>query len=200
MAEGRSPVHDSSMDDRAVELFVESIGRFADRVDDITDDQWSRPTPCAEWDVRTLVDHVCNEQLWAPHLVDGETIEQVGDRYDGDVLGDDPKATFRRAVEASSAAFQRADLDAIVHLSFGDVPCRVYLDQMLTDAEVHGWDLARGLGDDTELEPETASYLLPGMQAQEELIRSSGMFGDAVPVDDGADDATRLLALLGRRP
>jgi len=187
------------MDDRAVELFVESIGRFADRVDGITDDQWVQRTPCDEWDVRALVGHVCGEQLWAPHLVDGETIEQVGDRYDGDVLGDDPKATFRRAVEASTAAFGRADLDELVHLSFGDVPCRVYLDQMLTDAEVHGWDLARALGDDADLEPETASYLLPGVQAQEELLRSSGMFGEPVPVDGGADDATRLLALLGRR-
>ena len=188
------------MDDRGVELFVESIGRFADRVDDIADDQWRRSTPCADWDVRALVHHVCTEQLWAPHLVDGETIEQVGDRYDGDVLGDDPKAAFRHAVERSKAAFQRADLGAIVHLSFGDVPCRVYLDQMLTDAEVHGWDLATALGDEAELEPETASYLLPGMEAQEELIRSSGAFGDPVPADDDADDAAKLLALLGRRP
>lgn len=188
------------MDDRAVELFVESIGRFADRVDGIAHDQWAQPTPCAEWEVRTLVNHVCGEQLWAPHLVAGETIAQVGDRYDGDVLGDDPKTTFRRAVEASTAAFSRAALDEDVHLSFGDVPCRVYLDQMLTDAEVHGWDLARALGEDAELEPETASYLLPGVQAQEELLRSSGMFAEPVPVGADADDATKLLGVLGRRP
>jgi uncharacterized protein (TIGR03086 family) len=191
---------DGPMTANPVDLFVASITRFADRVDGIDADQWSRPTPCEDWDVRTLVDHVGNEQLWAPHLVDGETIEQVGDRYDGDVLGDDPKATFRRSVEGSIAAFQRADLDALVHLSFGDVPCRIYLDQMLTDAEVHGWDLARGLGQDATLDPETAAYLLPSMEAQEELIRSSGVFGDRVPVDDDADDAARLLALLGRRP
>ncbi|MGK2929614.1 MAG: TIGR03086 family metal-binding protein [Acidimicrobiales bacterium] len=188
------------MADRAVELFVESIGRFADRVDDIADDDWGNQTPCAEWGVRVLVNHVCNEQLWAPHLVAGETLDQVGDRYDGDVLGDDPKAAFRRAVEGSIAAFAGADLDGIVHLSFGDVPCRVYLEQMLTDAEVHGWDLAEGLGEPTELEPETASFLLPTMEAQADLIRSSGMFGDSVPVDDDADDATKLLALLGRDP
>jgi len=188
------------MDDRAVELFVESIGRFADRVDEVTDDQWARPTPCEQWDVRTLVNHVCGEQLWAPHLVDGETIAQVGDRYDGDVLGDDPKGTFRRAVEASTAAFSRADLDELVHLSFGDVPCRTYLEQMLTDAEVHGWDLAKALGEDADLEPETASYLLPGIVAQEELLRSSGMFAEPVPVADDADDATKLLGILGRRP
>jgi uncharacterized protein (TIGR03086 family) len=188
------------MDDRAVELFVESIGRFADRVDDIDDDQWSRPTPCAEWDVRALVDHVCNEQLWAPHLVDGETIEQVGDRYDGDLLGDDPKATVPDAVAGSTETFAVADLDAIVHLSFGDVPCAVYLEQMLTDAEVHGWDLAKALGEPAAIDPAVASHLLPAMQAQAELIRSSGVFGPAVAVDADADDATQLLGLLGRDP
>ena len=188
------------MGDRAVELFVASIRRFADRVDDIGDDDWGRSTPCADWDVRELVNHVCNEQLWTPHLIDGETIADVGDRYDGDVLGDDPKAAFRTAVERSTAAFSAADLDAIVHLSFGDVPCAVYLEQMLTDAEVHGWDLARGLGRSTALDPATASHLLPRMQAQEQLIRSSGVFGDPVTVDDDADDGAKLLALLGRDP
>lgn len=188
------------MAERIVELFAESIGRFADQVDEIGEDQWDAPTPCAEWDVHALVDHVCNEQLWAPHLVAGETIDQVGDRYDGDCLGDDPKGTFRRAVEGSTAAFAGADLDATVHLSFGDVPCRIYLEQMLTDAEVHGWDLAKGLGEAAELEPETASFLLPTMEAQEELIRSTGVFGSAVPVRDDADDEARLLALLGRDP
>ena len=188
------------MGDRAVDLFVGSIGRFADQVEGITDDQWHQPSACDEWDVRTLVNHVCGEQLWAPHLVDGETLEQVGDRYDGDVLGDDPKATFRSAVEGSVAAFRRADLDALVHLSFGDVPCGLYLDQMLTDAEVHGWDLAKGLGADADLDPDTASYLLPGVRGQADLLQASGLFDAPVPVGDDADDAATLLGLLGRRP
>ena len=181
-------------------LFAASIDRFADRVAGITGSQWSNATPCADWDVRTLVNHVANEQLWAPHLVAGETIEQVGDRYDGDVLGDDPAGVFRRAAEASKAAFAAADLDAIVHLSFGDLPCRGYLEQMLTDAEVHGWDLSVGLGQDGVIDPEIASVLLPAMQAQEALIRASGVFGDAVSVPEDASDGDRLLGLLGRQP
>jgi uncharacterized protein (TIGR03086 family) len=188
------------MADHPVDLFVDSIRRFAERVDAIGDDQWDHSTPCSDWDVRTLVNHVCNEQLWAPHLVAGETIEQVGDRYDGDLLGDDPKATVRDAVAGSTETFAVADLDAIVHLSFGDVPCAVYLEQMLTDAEVHGWDLAKALGEPAAVDPAVASHLLPAMQAQEELIRSSGVFGPAVEVDADADDATQLLGLLGRDP
>ena len=188
------------MAETEVQLFVDSIRRFADRVGRIGDDDWGRSTPCSDWDVRELVNHVCGEQLWAPHLVAGETIDQVGDRYDGDVLGADRKATFQQSVEGSTAAFERADLGALVHLSFGDVPCAVYLEQMLTDAEVHGWDLAKGLGEPAQLDPETAAHLLPRMQAQEQLIRGSGMFGAAVEVPADADDATRLLALLGRDP
>lgn len=188
------------MADRVTALFVESIGRFADRVARIGDDQWRNPTPCSDWDVRALVNHLCSEQLWAPHLVAGETIEQVGDRYDGDVLGRDPKATFRSAVQASTAAFSGADLDATVHLSFGDPPCHVYLQQMLTDAEVHGWDLAKGLGEPADLDPETASYLLAGIEGQAELLAVSGMFDDPVPVDTDTDAGTKLVALLGRDP
>ncbi len=188
------------MSNRTVELFAASIARMADRVDRIDDQQWTAPTPCSEWDVRALVNHVCGEQLWAPHLVAGATIDQVGDRYDGDVLGDDPRATFRQAAARSTDAFAGADLDATVHLSFGDVPCAVYLEQMLADAEVHGWDLAKALDEPAELDPETASELLPGAKAQEELLRASGLFGPAVDVDDDASDAHKLLALFGRDP
>lgn len=182
-----------------VELFRRSVGRFADRVDRIGDGQWSASTPCTDWDVRALVNHVAYEQMWAPHLVDGETIEQVGDRYDGDVLGADPKATFRTAAERSIAAFAGADLDAPVHLSFGDTPCREYLLQMLTDSEVHGWDLAVGTGQEATIDPEVAALLVPSVVEQEALISASGLFAAPVPVAHDADPATRLLALLGRR-
>jgi len=182
-----------------VRLFNRSIGRVIDRVDQVGAGQWSSPTPCSEWDVRTLVNHLTYEQLWAPHLVAGETIAEVGDRYDGDVLGDDPPAAARTAAHGSAAAFAAADLDAIVHLSFGDVPCRDYLNQMLTDAEVHGWDLAVATGQDPALDGEVVALLLPTLVEQEELIRASGVFGEAVTVSEDADDATRLLALLGRQ-
>ena len=182
-----------------VELFRRSIDTFTSRVEAVGPDQWHDPTPCDEWDVRALVNHVTGEQLWAPHLVAGETIEQVGDRYDGDVLESDPAALVRDASQRSSAAFAGADLDAIVHLSFGDVPCREYLLQMLTDAEVHGWDLAVATGQDTAVDPEVAAALLPSLAEQEELIRGSGVFGEAQPVGADADDATRVLAMLGRQ-
>ena len=86
-----------------------------------------------------------------------------------------------------------------MHLSYADVPCREYIGQMLTDAEVHGWDLATATGQDRTLDDEVVAAVLPVWREQEALIRASGMFGEAQAVPDDADDATRLLALLGRR-
>lgn len=187
-------------DSELVERFRQAIARFGERVGAVRDDQWDDPTPCTEWDVRALVNHVTGEQLWAPHLVAGETIEQVGDRYDGDVLGDDPAGAWQRAAPPSVDAFaDPGALDRTVHLSYGDESCREYLLQMLTDAAVHGWDLARAIGADETIDPTTASFLLAQWRDREAMIRGSGIFGDDVPVDDAADDQTKLLALLGRR-
>lgn len=182
-----------------VELFSRSTRRFTERVAGVAADDWTKPTPCDDWDVRALVNHVTNEQLWAPHLVAGETIADVGDRYDGDVLGDDPATAWRDALARSVSAFAGADLDAPVHLSYGDEPCREYLTQMLTDAEVHGWDLATATGQDTTLDLDIASLLWDTWSSREDVVRGSGMFGDQVPAPDDADVATKLLALLGRR-
>ena len=183
-----------------VELFRRSIDSFTARVGAVAADQWHAATPCADWDVRALVNHVTGEQLWAPHLLAGETIAEVGDRYDGDVLGDDPLAAWRAAAPPSVEAFAAPGaIDGTVHLSYGDESSREYLVQMLTDAAVHGWDLGRATGGDEGIDGETAEVLLEHWSAREDMVRGSGMFGDAVDVGPDADARTRLLALLGRR-
>jgi uncharacterized protein (TIGR03086 family) len=182
------------------DLFRHSIDRCTALIGAVGPEQWSGATPCDAWDVRALTNHLLGEQLWAPHLVAGETIEEVGDRYDGDLLGDDPVAAWREAAPRSVAAFaEPGALDRTVHLSYGDESCSEYLVQMLTDAAVHGWDLARATGGEERIDPETASLLLDYWTAREDMVRGSGVFGEAVAVEAGADPQARLLALLGRR-
>jgi uncharacterized protein (TIGR03086 family) len=183
-----------------VELFRRSTAHFGALVSSVPDRAWHDPTPCRDWDVRALVNHVVGEQLWAPHLVAGETIEQVGDRYDGDVLGTDPAAAWAEAVGPSVAAFaEPGAVERTVHLSYGDESCREYLTQMVTDAAVHGWDLATAVGGDTTIDADTVEALWAAWSPREELIRASGVFGESVEVADDAPLQTRLLALLGRR-
>jgi uncharacterized protein (TIGR03086 family) len=184
-----------------VEMFERSTSRFGDLVRTVDDGQWSSSTPCDEWDVRDLVNHVTAEQLWAPHLVAGETIDAVGDRYDGDVLGSEPVAAWETAVGPSVTAFAEPGVLArTVHLSYGNESCSEYLLQMLTDAAVHGWDLATAIGADPTIDADIAEHLVVALTERQEMLSASGMFGEPIGVAPDADPTDRLVALLGRRP
>ena len=182
------------------DLIVQGIDAFGEKVRAVPADRWDAATPCTDWSVRDLVNHVTGEHLWAPHLLGGETIAQVGDRYDGDVLGESPVDAWEQAAKQSRAVWLTASPETVVHLSFGDVLAVEYGQQMLSDLVIHGWDLARGAGLDETLEPRAAvarslAYLEPNAKSWEK----SGIF--AAPVETSADDAaSRLLALSGRRP
>jgi uncharacterized protein (TIGR03086 family) len=90
-------------------------------------------------------------------------------------------------------------LERTVHLSYGDVPAEEYAWQMTMDALVHGWDLARGIGANESLDPETATAVYQMLQPMKDDLAASGMFAAPIDVPESAPIAERLLALLGRR-
>lgn len=162
-------------------------------------DQWQLPT-CTDFDVRGLVNHLVAGNLWVDPLVSGRTIAQVGDRLDGDVLGDDPVAAYRASAEKSGAAFARPGaLEAPVAVSYGPVPGAVYAGHRLLDVVIHGWDVASATGQDTTLDPELVDAVREVVEPQLEGLQASGAFGTPVEVGPDADPQTRLLAALGRR-
>jgi uncharacterized protein (TIGR03086 family) len=162
---------------------------------------WDSPTPCTGWDVKELVGHLVGEQLWVPDLLAGRTIAEVGDKFDGDVLNDDPIGTWTAASQAARAAWlEPGALDRTVHLSFGDTDAREYCWQMTIDLAVHGWDLATALGSDPAMGDELALELLGFVEPQLDAWQGSGLFADPVPVPDDAEPQDRLVAALGRRP
>src|SRR5215510_7865061 len=102
-------------------LYQRTVESWADRVNAVRDDQWELPTPCSDWNVRELVNHVVGEDLWTGPLMRGSTIEEVGDRFDGDLLGDDPlKSALRAATEATGAVAEMLPTQGTVDLSYGE--------------------------------------------------------------------------------
>ena len=174
---------------------------FDSHVRAISADQWSDATPCSEWDVRALVNHVVGEQLWVVPLLDGKTVAEVGDALDGDLLGEDPLATWTSSLAASRAAFGAPGaLDSVVHLSFGDETGAGYCDQMALDALIHGWDLAKAIGADDTLPADSVEWALAGIEPVQEMLTASGAFGTPQAISDDANRQADLLARLGRTP
>ena len=183
------------------DLHARSVEDFAAVVAGVPADAWSRATPCADWDVRALVNHVVGEERWVPPLLEGATIEAVGDRFDGDLLGDDPRATSGDAARGAVAAFAPEDaMDRTVHLSFGDTPASEYAWQLFADHLVHGWDLAVATGQQPRLPEDSVAALAQWFDEREDLYRGIGAIADQVAIDDHASPADRLLARFGRDP
>jgi uncharacterized protein (TIGR03086 family) len=118
------------------ELHAECVSVFVERVRLVGDGQWTLPTPCSEWTVRQLVNRMVAEELWTPPMMAGERIEDVGDRFAGDILGADPVATTERAAPAAvQAAIELVRAGRMVHLSFGDTSAGEYAIQLADDRQ-----------------------------------------------------------------
>lgn len=185
--------------DELLDLHRVNADRFTSLVA-LVGERWESPTPCTEWSVRDLVNHLTAEQLWVPELLGGRTVEEVGQRFAGDVLGADPVATWRSAMEAALHAFSAPGAVArTVHLSRGLTPAHDYLEEMVMDLAVHGWDLARALGADEGIDPATVQRLLVEWNGRADELSHTSMFAGPLETADDADPQTRVLALFGRR-
>jgi uncharacterized protein (TIGR03086 family) len=166
----------------------------------IKPDQWSKPTPCADWNVRALVNHVVVGNWWAAELAQGKTIADVGDRLDGDQLGAVPLQAYDESAEAAALAFERPGaLDAPCAVSYGPVPGSVYAGHRFIDVLIHGHDIATATGQNATLDPRLVEACWELVEPQLADFRASGMFG---PDPDGplpTDPQQRLLTALGRR-
>jgi uncharacterized protein (TIGR03086 family) len=180
---------------------VEQLSRILDvtgqLIAGVRDEQWARPTPCSEWNVRDLVSHlVTGNRLFTGILT---RTQPAGPPDPGN-----PPASLVRAYQDSApelaAAFGRPGvLDEVFTVPFGTVPGAVALHLRLTEILVHGWDVARATGQPADF---------PVDVTEQELAFSRPMVGQippdrypfapSLPAGAGAPAIDRLAALLGR--
>jgi uncharacterized protein (TIGR03086 family) len=184
-----------------IAAYRRSLVEFTERVRLVRPEQWSAPTPCADWNVRELINHVVGEDRWTAPLFAGATIAEVGDRFDGDLLGADPAgSTADAAKEAEAAVAEPGALERTVHLSFGDTPAEEYVRQLQADHMIHAWDLAVAIGADPLLDPDALAECARWFAGREDLYRQAGAIGPRTEVPPDASEQDRLLAAFGRDP
>lgn len=180
-------------------LYHRTVECWAHRVNEVSDDQWDDPTPDREWSVRELVNHVTGEDLWTAPLMQGSTIEDVGDRFDGDLLGDTPIQTaLDAAQEAIGVVVETLPSHGTVHLSYGEERMDEYVHQLAADHLVHAWDLAVATRGDTRLDPTLVHEVAAWFAGREDRYREAGIIGPRCA--SHGDQQGELLAAFGRDP
>ena len=169
----------------------------------VSDDQWDAPTPCGDWTVKDLAQHLMGGSQMAVVLAGGGSKEDAMAALDTPLDEADPVGGVERVFAAESTAM--ADPEVLTRTlphPAADLPGAQVLGFRVADRLVHTWDLATALDDDPALDEGAAEVVWDDLQPMLPVLGSLGMFGDGPSGDvhDDADVATRVLDAMGRRP
>lgn len=179
------------------ERYRRVAGRLTEVAKTVPDGAWDNPSPCEGWVARDVIGHMVE---WMPGLLEagaGVTLS-TGPQVDADPVGawvvlsdgiqallDDPHTA---AGEFHHEQAGRHSLEAAIAMF------------IVGDMVVHTWDLARATGGDETLDADEVHRMVAGMEPLDAMLRSSGHYGPRVDVPTDADEQTRLIAFMGRRP
>ena len=163
-------------------------------------DQLSAQSPCAEWDVAGVINHVIGGAQFFAAGMNGQQPAEGQNWADGDYMAAFDEAT----AEVVSAFQQEGALERTIALPFGEMPGSAVMGIAMTDIFTHGWDIAKATGQSTNLAPELAAGILA--QSQQAISPewrgpegSPAPFGAEASCEDGSCAADQLAAFLGRQ-
>ncbi len=186
------------------DILAAAITTAEDIVRDLPLDRLTAPSPCSEWDVRAVLNHVLGT-LW---LADGMFADraprhaiQPGGLPDTDLAGDDPATAFKEAAAAALASARiEGTLTRVHHTPIGDMPGPVLAGFTALDLVVHGWDMAHAADLPIAVPDDLLAYVSEfAQQAVNESIRGH-LVGPAVAVPESAPMLDRLIGHMGRTP
>lgn len=159
--------------------------------------QLGAPTPCKEWDVHDVLNHLVGSlHVFAAALSGTDS----GADHESDWLGGDPQGAWAAAAEVDRAAWHRPDvLSGTVHSPIGTLPAPTAGRAHLIEVVVHGLDIAVAIGRTDLADEELCAELLGMLRSTGvDAFRKPGIFGPEVSVAEDAPAHRRLLAYLGR--
>jgi uncharacterized protein (TIGR03086 family) len=177
-----------------VMLYHAASNRAVAVVEAVRLDQLGWPTPCSEWTVQQLIDHLVGGTEYLLVATSGRPPVAVEGATSGD---------FRRGVQQVLAAVaQPGAMECICLSPLGfEWPVASAVAGTFMDVLIHTWDLARATHQDERLDPvlveACTAMFVPEMPKRG---REAGIIGQEVPVGHDAPAQDRLLAVMGRRP
>lgn len=204
----RDPESDGALTPEAAELLERAVGYALGAARFVTPALLDRPTPCAGWDLGSLLAHV-DDSLAALHeCATGGTVALVpehgaeGEHAPGWDAAD-PAASFRRRATGLLGAWAAAPPDRrLVAIAEWPLTAAAVALTGAVEIAVHGWDITRATGRyDHEVPPGLARELLPVAHHLVPVPEARHpLFAPEIPVPPGTPPSARLVAYLGRSP
>jgi uncharacterized protein (TIGR03086 family) len=157
----------------------------------------SKPTPCSDFDVRALLNHVIGGLGMLTTAASGGKAEIP----EGDQLGSDPAGTYdERRSQLLTAMRAPGVLDRNWEMPFGSMPGTMMAGIAFMEHLTHAWDVAKATGQDDTLPADLVSQCMEVVTPMDAMLRTPGVCGTAVSVPDNASPQDKLVAFLGRHP
>jgi uncharacterized protein (TIGR03086 family) len=168
----------------------------------VGEDQWTLPTPCTEWNVYEVANHVVGAGQYFMALLNGAAKEEaLKVLLTADLLMPDPVTAFVTQRPMLRASFSAPGaLDLVGHHVIADMTGDQLLRGCVSETTVHTWDIARATGANENLDPQLVDDVLEIFEVLAPLFVANGFAAASVGVSPGASAQQRLLALSGRQP
>jgi uncharacterized protein (TIGR03086 family) len=192
----------------SVEACQRAVDQAQAMIASVRPEQLSAATPCPDWQVRELIDHmigVCSTFGAALAAAAGADPASASGSAPGerDRAGDDPAAAYAAAAAAMMEQWRAPGaLERTVRLPLGEAPAARVAGILVGDQILHTWDLAKALGRPYRLDEDLSAATLEMMQTilKPEFRGPGKAFGAEIPCPADAPVQARLLAFSGRQP
>jgi uncharacterized protein (TIGR03086 family) len=154
-------------------------------------EQLDAPTPCDDWDVQTLLNHMIETQQYFVRSARGEDASPPSPEPPDDLIGDDAASAYERGREATIQTFSQ---DGVIERTGPTLG--IYF----SDTLLHGWDVAKATGQDTTMPAGLAQAAYDVVHGAFTDDQRTGVFKPEIEVDDDASAQEKLLAYTGREP
>ncbi|MDQ6740428.1 MAG: TIGR03086 family metal-binding protein [Actinomycetota bacterium] len=174
----------------------------------LTEADLSKPTPCSDFTVAGLVDHLFGSVAGIGRALGAAVAEGAAPSSaaaDGTSSGaaNRPSSAEVRIADAAQVtleAFTRRGLQGTIEMGFAELPATIVASILNIEFLVHAWDLAVATGQTVDVAPVLSDYVLGLARITiSPRQRASGSFSEATVVDESAASLDRLIAFTGRQ-
>ncbi|HYZ93052.1 MAG TPA: TIGR03086 family metal-binding protein [Actinomycetota bacterium] len=181
----------------AIERIEKATQRTSKIVHGVKAEQYAESTPCTEFDVKALLNHMIGGlEMLRTGAEGGEAKMPEGDQF-----GAEPGKEYdERAAKLLEVIRQPGTIDKPWKMPFGELPGQMMASIAFVEHVTHGWDLAKATGQDTTIPDDLIAECRSVVEPMDTMWRMDGVLHARVDVPEGASETEKYAGFMGRQP